>query len=148
MVHSHTFACNCQQPFLNRRKGRMTVENSSWSISTKLWGWTGIKLTTPGSAIRLGNLRLGTESTYCIMHGRMQKILSGGPDIFFSHQRISQRAVRTSLEAAGSKGSNCFSMGVRTSIIKEIYSYLWFFRGSGSQYPPSGSAHVTGHVTQ
>ena len=31
---------------------RMTVEIISRSISTKVWDWAGIKLTTPGSAVR------------------------------------------------------------------------------------------------
>ena len=31
---------------------RMTVEIISWSISTKVWDWTRIKLETPGSAVR------------------------------------------------------------------------------------------------
>ena len=30
----------------------MTVEIISWSISAKVWYWAGIKLTTPGSAVR------------------------------------------------------------------------------------------------
>ena len=29
---------------------RMTVEIISWSISTKVWDWAGIKLAAPGSA--------------------------------------------------------------------------------------------------
>ena len=51
---THTFACNWQQPFLNESaEGRkMTVEIISWSISTKVWDLAGIKLATPGSAVR------------------------------------------------------------------------------------------------
>ena len=51
---AHTFACNWQQPFLNESAEgrRMTVEIISWSISTKVWDPTGIKLATPGSAVR------------------------------------------------------------------------------------------------
>ena len=41
-----------EQDWLTRRR-RMNVENISWSISTKVWERTGIKLTTPGSAITL-----------------------------------------------------------------------------------------------
>ena len=48
------FACYWQQPFLNSAEGsRMTVEIISWSISTKVWDRAGIKLATPGSAVRL-----------------------------------------------------------------------------------------------
>ena len=50
----NTFACNWQQPFLNQWKVENdTVQNISWSIYIKVWDWAGIKLTTPGSAIRL-----------------------------------------------------------------------------------------------
>ena len=34
----------------------MTVEVISWSISTKVWDWAGIKLATPGSAVRLASV--------------------------------------------------------------------------------------------
>ena len=51
---AHTFACNWQQPFLNKSAEgrRMTVEIISWSISTKVWYRAGIELATPGSAVR------------------------------------------------------------------------------------------------
>ena len=53
-VHTFAFACNWQQPFLNysAEGRRMTVEIISWSISTKVWDRAGIKLATPGSAVR------------------------------------------------------------------------------------------------
>ena len=35
---------------------RMTVEIISWSISTKVWDRTGIKLATPGSAVRYASV--------------------------------------------------------------------------------------------
>ena len=34
----------------------MTVEIISWSISTKEWDQAGIKLPTPGSAVRLSSV--------------------------------------------------------------------------------------------
>ena len=34
----------------------MTVENISWSISTKVWDQAGIELTTPGSAVRFASV--------------------------------------------------------------------------------------------
>ena len=48
------FACNWQQPFLNKSAEgrRMTVEKNSRSISMKVWDRTGIVLATPGSAVR------------------------------------------------------------------------------------------------
>ena len=48
-------AHNWQQPFLNdsAEGWRMTVEIISWSTSMKVWDWAGIKLATPGSAVRL-----------------------------------------------------------------------------------------------
>ena len=51
---AHTFACNWQQPFLNKlaEGRRMTEEIISWSISTKVWDRAGIELATPGSAVR------------------------------------------------------------------------------------------------
>ena len=54
VICAHTFACNWQQPFLNKSAEgrRMTVEIISWSISTKVWYRAGIKLATPGSAVR------------------------------------------------------------------------------------------------
>ena len=54
IIRAHTFACNWQQPFLNKSAEgrRMTVEIISWSISTKVWDQTGIELATPGSAVR------------------------------------------------------------------------------------------------
>ena len=54
-IRAHTFACNWQQPFLHdsAEGRRMTVEIISWSISTKVWDRVGIKLATPGSAVRL-----------------------------------------------------------------------------------------------
>ena len=59
-------------------------------------------------------------------HARIQNIPSGGGvhETIFSHQRISQRAARTSLEKQfGPKGPIAFG-GVRTSISKETYSNL------------------------
>ena len=52
---AHTFACKWQQPFMNdsAEGRRMTVEIISWSISTKIWDRAGIKLATPGFAVRL-----------------------------------------------------------------------------------------------
>ena len=50
--------------------------------------------------------------------------------IFF-YERISQRAVWTSLE-----GSNCFPRGFRTSISKETYSHLCFSKGGPYLLPP------------
>ena len=47
-------------------------------------------------------------------------------------------------EAIESNGSNSFSRGIRTSISKKTYMYLWFSRGRGLgplPPPPSGSAH-------
>ena len=54
VIRAFTFACNWQQPFLNKSAEgrRMTVEIISWSISTKVWDRTGIELATPGSAVR------------------------------------------------------------------------------------------------
>ena len=54
VICAHTFACKWQQPFLNESAEgrRMTVEIISWSISTKVWDWAGIKLATPGFAVR------------------------------------------------------------------------------------------------
>ena len=54
VLHAHTFACNWQQPFLNDSEEgrRMTAEIISRSISMKVWNWAGIKLATPGSAVR------------------------------------------------------------------------------------------------
>ena len=34
----------------------MPIEIISWSISTKVWDWAGIKLATPGSAVRLSSV--------------------------------------------------------------------------------------------
>ena len=34
----------------------MTIEIISWSISTKVWDRAGIKLVTPGSAVRLASV--------------------------------------------------------------------------------------------
>ena len=47
------FGLNWQQPFLNdsAEGRRMTVEIISWSISTKVWDRTGIKLATTGSVV-------------------------------------------------------------------------------------------------
>ena len=42
-----------------------------------------------------------------------ENLVRGGPDIFFRHQHISQRAVRH-------LGSNCFSRGFRTSKTKML----------------------------
>ena len=55
---AHTFACNWQQPFLNdsAEGRRKTIEIISWSISTKVWDRAGIKLATPGSAVRLTSI--------------------------------------------------------------------------------------------
>ena len=55
---SCTLACNWQQPFLNdsAEGRRMTVEIISWSFSTKVWERAGIKLSTPGSAVRLASV--------------------------------------------------------------------------------------------
>ena len=53
----------------------------------------------------------------------------GGPDFYFNHQHISQSALRPSLEKQLDLGSNCFSIGVGTSISEEIYSNLWFSKG-------------------
>ena len=56
VLRAHTFTCNWQQPFLNdSAEGRMTVEIISWSISTKVWDRAGIKLATPGFAVRLSD---------------------------------------------------------------------------------------------
>ena len=55
LVYCETFyQINWQQPFLNESAEgrRMAVEIISWSISTKVWDWTGIELATPGSAVR------------------------------------------------------------------------------------------------
>ena len=51
---AHTFACNWQQPFLNKSAEgrRMTVEIISWSISTKVVYQARIELATPWSAVR------------------------------------------------------------------------------------------------
>ena len=53
VLRVHTFTCNWQKPFLNQRKGKMTIEIRS--ISTKVWDLAEIKLVTPGSAVRLPN---------------------------------------------------------------------------------------------
>ena len=57
-ISEHTYACNWQQSFLNdsAEGRRMTVENISWSISTKVWDRTGNELVTPGSAVRLASV--------------------------------------------------------------------------------------------
>ena len=54
VICGHNFACNWQQPFLNKSAEgrRVTVEIISWSISTKVWYRAGIELATPGSAVR------------------------------------------------------------------------------------------------
>ena len=51
----HILACNWQQAFLNdsAEGRRMTAENISWSISTKVWDRAGFELATAGSAVRL-----------------------------------------------------------------------------------------------
>ena len=66
------------------------------------------------------------------VNGRIQKSSSGGPDNFFySHQRISQRAVRNlPREAIGPNGSNCFPRG-SVPVLLGFYSHLWFFRVGG-----------------
>ena len=58
ILRVHSFACNWQQPFLNdsAEGRRMTVEIISWIISTKVWDRAGIKLATPGSAVRLASV--------------------------------------------------------------------------------------------
>ena len=65
VIRAQTFACNWQQPFLNKsaEERRMTVEIISWSISTKVWDRTGIKLATPGSAVR--NASVARHVTDC-----------------------------------------------------------------------------------
>ena len=55
LLCAHIFACKWQQPFLNDDSAegrRMTVEIISWSLSTKVWDWTGIELVTRGSAVK------------------------------------------------------------------------------------------------
>ena len=50
----HTFACNWHKHFLESAEGmRMTLENISWSISTKVWDQAWFKLATPGSTMGL-----------------------------------------------------------------------------------------------
>ena len=62
--HAHTFTCNWHQPFLNNKRNRMTVENISRSITTKVW--VGIKITNPGSAILLAtNCATGVNPKPC-----------------------------------------------------------------------------------
>ena len=61
-----------------------------------------------------------------------------GLENYFSHQRISQRHVRTSLEKQLDP-----RRGSRTRISKDTYSNLWFSRGGGGPPapPPSGSTN-------
>ena len=68
-TYFHSFR-NWQQPFLNEPvKGRrMTIEIISWSISTKVWDQAGIKLATPGSAIRYPSVV--RHITDCAMRSR------------------------------------------------------------------------------
>ena len=75
----------------------------------------------------------------CIFYGPSCKLGGVCPDIvLFSHQRISQMAVRTSLKSILTPGVHLLLEGVRTSIYKETYSHLWFFRGGG---PPLTKAY-------
>ena len=64
----------------------------------------------------------------------------GGPDIFcccFSYQRISQRAMRTSLEKQlGQRGPIASWEGFRNSISGKTYSHLWFSRGGPDHLSP------------
>ena len=84
------------------------------------------------------------HSLHCwhTQHGQIRKILSGdgGPYrffAFFSHQYISQRAIRTSLQRLG---SNCYSRGVRTIFLRKPIATGDF---PGEVRPPSsGSAHA------
>ena len=132
---AHTFVCNWQQPFLNdsAEGRRMTIEIISRSISAKLWDRTGIKLSTPGSAVRLASVTRHvtncSNSPMCnVLHWlkyfRIQKISTGGVlASFFNHNW----AVQTFSE----NQSNSFLRGVHTSISKETYNHLWFSRQRG-----------------
>ena len=54
VIRAHTFACNCQQQFLNESaEGRRMI---FLSISTKVWDRAGIELATPGSAVRCASV--------------------------------------------------------------------------------------------
>ena len=74
VLHAHTFACNWQQPFLNdsAEGRRMNIEIISWSISTKEWDRAGIKLATPGSAVRLASV--ARHVTDSIKHYQCQTV--------------------------------------------------------------------------
>ena len=66
--------------------GRMTVEIISWSISTKVWDWTRIKLATPGSAVRLASV--ARHLTDCATRPGKYNVI-GSPD--HHHQFIINR---------------------------------------------------------
>ena len=87
VICAYTFICYWQQPFLNESAEgrRMTVEIISWSISSKLWDRAGIKLATPGSALRLASVarhitdcatQAGIDICFLWEKGEKQKCLS------------------------------------------------------------------------
>ena len=86
--------------------------------------------------------------TFINSHSQVSDPGPYGPLFFsfcFSHQRISQGAVQTTLvKQLDSVGPNCFSSGIHTSISMETYSHLGFSRViTDPLLPPhSGSAHV------
>ena len=57
VLHAHTLACNWQPILNDSAEGRrMTVENISWLISTKVWDRAVMELATPGSAVKLASV--------------------------------------------------------------------------------------------
>ena len=50
---------------------RMTVEIISWSFSSKVWDWAGIKLVTPGSSAR--HISAAWHVSNCAMRPRVSK---------------------------------------------------------------------------
>ena len=63
------FACNWHNPSWISRRRRMTVENISWSNSTKVRDQARIKLMASGSAIRLAtDCPLGPSNIYIYIY--------------------------------------------------------------------------------
>ena len=89
--------------------------------------------------------------TDTLHHGQIQKTPSWGGEVltkqrFFSHQRISQRAVRASLEKQlDPKGPVGSREKPYTNIFQETYSHLWYSSGIGvrTPMPPLGPPMFT-----
>ena len=73
---------------------------------------------------------------------RINDIQSGGPENFFSHQRISQRDVQTSLKKQLDPRGPIASRGGSVPVfLRKHISHLDFPGGSRPPVHPSGSAH-------